>query len=87
MRESASTLGWNTGTGARNTAAAPAAAAARARYQKLERRERLLVKLAGALIALFIVFNFIYLPIQGALGGLGNGIQERRARRRRTSRT
>ena len=76
MRERLSAI-WSTGTERVRTAAAPAAAAARARYQKLERRERLLVKVAGALIALFIVFNFIYLPIQGALGGLGDRIQER----------
>ena len=57
--------------------AAPTATAALGRYQKLERRERVLVQIAGALIALFIVFNLIYLPIQGALGGLGDRIQER----------
>jgi type II secretory pathway component PulM len=59
------------------TALAPTIAAARGRYQKLEPRERVLVQVAGALVALFIAFNFVYLPIQGALGGLGDRIQER----------
>jgi Type II secretion system (T2SS), protein M len=58
-------------------AAAPAEAAARARYQKLEPRERVLVKIAGALVALFILFHLVYQPIQGAIGSLGDSIQER----------
>ncbi len=60
-----------------STAIAPTIAAARGRYQKLEPRERVLVQIAGALIGLFIVFNLVYLPIQDALGGLGDRIQER----------
>ncbi len=68
---------WSAGTARVRTAAAPTAEAARARYQKLESRERVLLQIAGALVALFIVFNLIYLPIQGALGGLGDRIQER----------
>ncbi len=59
------------------TALAPTIAAARGRYQKLEPRERVLVQIAGALVALFIAFDLVYLPIQGALGGLGDRIQER----------
>jgi hypothetical protein len=59
------------------TALAPTIAAARGRYQKLEPRERVLVQIASALVALFIVFNLIYLPIQGALVGLGGRVQER----------
>src|ERR1700739_1322978 len=59
------------------TALAPTIAAARGRYQKLEPRERVLVQVAGALVALFIAFNLVYLPLQGALGGLGDRIQER----------
>lgn len=58
-------------------ALAPTIATARGRYQKLESRERLLLQIAGALLALFILFNLVYLPIQGALGGLGDRIQER----------
>ena len=59
------------------TALAPTVAAARGRYQKLEPRERILLQIAGALVVLFIAFNLVYLPIQGALGGLGDRIQER----------
>ena len=65
------------GTARVRTALAPTIAAARGRYQKLEPRERVLVQVAGALVALFIAFNLVYLPIQGALGGLGDRIQER----------
>jgi len=65
------------GTARARTALAPTIAAARARYQKLEPRERLLVQVAGGLVALFVVFNFVYLPIQNAIGGLGDRIQER----------
>jgi len=65
------------GTARLRTALAPTIAAGRGRYQKLEPRERVLVQVAGALVALFIAFNLVYLPIQGALGGLGDRIQER----------
>jgi hypothetical protein len=65
------------GTARVRTALAPTIAAARGRYQKLEPRERVLVQIASALVALFIVFNLIYLPIQGALVGLGGRVQER----------
>ena len=65
--------------GARLRAAlAPALAAAHAPYQKLEARERLLVQIAGVILALFVAFNFVVLPIQGAIGGLGDRIQARR---------
>jgi hypothetical protein len=65
------------GTARVRTALAPTIAAARGRYQKLEPRERVLVQIASALVALFIVFNLIYLPIQGAFVGLGGRVQER----------
>jgi hypothetical protein len=68
---------WDAGTARVRTAAAPTVAAARGRYQKLEQRERILVQIASALVALFIVFNLVYLPIQGAIGGLGDRIEER----------
>jgi hypothetical protein len=55
----------------------PAFASARARYKKLEPRERVLVQIAGALVLAFLVFNFVYLPIQKAIGGLGERIQQR----------
>jgi type II secretory pathway component PulM len=41
----------------------PTIAQLRSRYQKLERRERRLVKAAGAVLALFLVYTFIYSPI------------------------
>jgi hypothetical protein len=65
------------GTARVRTALAPMVAAARGRYQKLEPRERILLQIAGALVVLFIAFNLVYLPIQSALGGLGDRIQER----------
>src|SRR5258707_11309990 len=65
------------GTARVRTALAPTIAAAHGRYQKLEPRERVLVQVAGALITLFIVFNFVYLPIQDGIGGVGHPGQER----------
>ena len=65
------------GTARVRTALAPTIAAAHGRYQKLEPRERVLVQVAGALITLFIVFNFVYLPIQDGIGGLGDRVQAR----------
>jgi hypothetical protein len=68
---------WKAGTARARAALAPTLAAGHGRYQKLEPRERLLVQIAGALAALFILFNLVYLPIQDALGGLGGRVQER----------
>jgi Type II secretion system (T2SS), protein M len=68
---------WTAGTAQIRGAAGPAFAAARLRYRKLEQRERVLVQIAGALVAIFILFNLVYLPIQRAIGGLGDRIQER----------
>ncbi len=68
---------WKAGTARARAALAPTLAAGHGRYQKLERRERLLVQIAGTLAALFILFNLVYLPIQDALGGLGGRVQER----------
>ena len=41
----------------------PLIAQGRARYQKLESRERLLVQIGAALIAIFLLYNLIYSPI------------------------
>jgi len=68
---------WSAAIARVRAAAAPAVAAARGRYQKLEWRERVLVQIAGALVALFILFNLVYRPIQAGFGGLGDRIQER----------
>ena len=47
---------------------------ARARYDKLEKRERILVQLAGALIALFLGYNLIVSPIAAYVSGLDERI-------------
>ncbi len=60
-----------------HTALAPARASMSARYRKLEPRERVLLQIAGGALALFLLFNLVYLPVQGALGGLGDRIQQR----------
>ena len=68
---------WNAVRSRTRTVVQPALAAARARYRKLEPRERILVQIACGLLAIFILFNFLFLPIQDAIGGLGDRIQER----------
>jgi type II secretory pathway component PulM len=44
-------------------AISPYASQLQARYQKLEPREKTLVRIASAVFALFIVYDFFYLPI------------------------
>jgi type II secretory pathway component PulM len=44
-------------------AMSPAVGQLRSRYQKLEPREKLLVKIAGAVVTLFLAYNLIYSPI------------------------
>jgi hypothetical protein len=68
---------WTAGMARMRSAVAPLYAAARQRYRKLESRERILVQIAGGLVAIFIIFNLVYLPVQHAIGGLGERIQER----------
>jgi hypothetical protein len=68
---------WNTASARVRATLGPTVASARGRYQKLEPRERVLVQIAAALVALFIGFNLIYLPIRDTLVGLGDRIQER----------
>ena len=55
----------------------PYVAQARARYDKLEKRERLLVQIAAGLLALFAVYNLIYSPIADYLVGLDERIAAR----------
>ncbi|HZO82895.1 MAG TPA: type II secretion system protein GspM [Candidatus Binataceae bacterium] len=69
--------GWNALRAHGREAFAPLAAAVRARYQKLEPRERLLVRVLGVVFAFFLVYNFVYAPIAAAVGGLGSRIQQR----------
>ncbi len=60
------------------TALDPLTGAMRARYQKLEPRERVLVRILGAVFAIFLVYNYIFTPIIDTVGGLSGRIQQRR---------
>lgn len=42
---------------------APYSSQLRARYQRLEPRERVLLQIAGVVFAIFVGYNFVYLPI------------------------
>jgi type II secretory pathway component PulM len=55
----------------------PLLAQLRSRYQKLEPRERTLVKVAGGVFALFVVYNFIYQPITSWRDSLDTAIEKR----------
>ncbi len=55
----------------------PYVAQARARYQKLEKRERILVQIAGALVAVLIAYNFAVAPIMDYVDGLDDRIAAR----------
>jgi len=50
---------------------------ARGRYQKLEPRERLLVRIAGGVLGLFLIYNLIYVPIVDLSSGLEDKILQR----------
>ncbi len=56
----------------------PAVSQAQARYQKLEPRERTLVKFAGAVVGLFIAYTFIYSPISNWRDSLDTTLDARR---------
>jgi type II secretory pathway component PulM len=49
----------------------------RARYQKLEPREKVLVRIAGALLAVFLVYNLVYGPIRNLRESLDSRIAAR----------
>jgi type II secretory pathway component PulM len=55
----------------------PLIAQARGRYQKLEPRERLLVRAAAVVLGIFLLYNLIYLPIVGLSSGLEGRIAQR----------
>lgn len=55
----------------------PYRAQAHARYQKLESREKLLLKIAGGLFAVFLAYNLIYLPIQSYQDSIQTRIETR----------
>ncbi len=49
----------------------------RARFQKLEPREKVLVRIAGALLAVFLVYNLVYGPIRSLRESLDSRIAAR----------
>ncbi|MGA8641918.1 type II secretion system protein GspM [Candidatus Binatus sp.] len=55
----------------------PYIAQARSRYQKLEPRERILVQVAGGLLAVFLIYNLVYSPIVDLSSGLEDKIAQR----------
>ena len=55
----------------------PLIAQLQSRYQKLESRERMLVKIAGGVFALFLIYNFFYLPISNWRDSLDTTLQTR----------
>ena len=55
----------------------PYLAQGRSRYQKLESRERILVQIAGGLLAIFLIYNLVYTPIVDLSSGLENKITQR----------
>lgn len=68
---------WNALSARVGEVLAPLIAAMRARYQKLEPRERVLVRILGVVVAVFLAYNLVYAPIVGALGGLSSRIEQR----------
>jgi type II secretory pathway component PulM len=56
---------------------APYIARARARYERFEPREKLLVQIAGALVALLMSYNFVYLPVFNLREDLRQRIEQR----------
>jgi type II secretory pathway component PulM len=51
---------------------------ARGRYQKLEPREQLLIKIAAGLFGVFLLYNMVYRPIVGLSSGMDDRIATRR---------
>jgi type II secretory pathway component PulM len=49
----------------------------RAHYSRLESREKLLVRIAGGLLAIFLAYNLIYQPIVGLRAGLSDRVAAR----------
>lgn len=58
-------------------AISPYTAQLRARYQKLEPRERTLVRFAGIMFALFIAYDFIYVPITSWRDSIDTALETR----------
>jgi type II secretory pathway component PulM len=55
----------------------PLVGQARERYQKLEPREQVLLRIAGALVGVFLAYNLIYIPIVSLSSGLEDRIVQR----------
>lgn len=55
----------------------PAYAKARTRYQKLEPREKLLVRVAASLLLMLALYNLVYLPVQAVRQGFADEIISR----------
>jgi type II secretory pathway component PulM len=55
----------------------PLIAQLQSRYQKLEAREKMLVRIAGAVFGLFLIYNFIYSPISNWRDSLDSTIETR----------
>jgi len=52
-------------------------AQARARFLKLEPRERVLVQIAGGVLSLFLIYNLVYLPIEDWRSSIETRIETR----------
>lgn len=58
--------------------AAPAVAAFRGWFDKREPREKLLLRVFGAVLAALVLWDFVYVPISGLGGDMGDRIAARR---------
>jgi type II secretory pathway component PulM len=58
-------------------AISPAVGQLQSRYQKLEPREKMLVKIAGAVVTLFLAYNLIYSPISNWRDSLDTTLETR----------
>ncbi|MBF6567329.1 MAG: type II secretion system protein M [Candidatus Binataceae bacterium] len=55
----------------------PYSSQARAYYTRLEPREKMLVRIAAGAMALFIAYNFIYLPVVDLRGAISDNVTRR----------
>lgn len=68
---------WSTLNARLSAALAPLLNAMRAHYRKLEPREQLLVRVAAAVVGIFLVYSLIYMPIRTGLADLNDTIGQR----------
>ncbi len=57
--------------------AAPVWTVAHGWYAKREQREKVLLRLLGAVLGVIVIYNFIYVPIAGLGGGFGDEVATR----------